>query len=213
MAATRAYRGVPADKRHAQRRSALIEAAIDGLEVDGLSGVSVRSVCARARLTPRYFYQSFADLDHLLLAAVDSVTDEVAAQAFAAMTAAGDAVEAQVRAAIDAGYGVVATDRGKANVLLVASTGDGLLRERRNKLVTDYADLVIDGLPLLNSLGLAERRRARAVALFLIGGSCDVIEAVLAKRLRLSRAALVDQLTSMWLGALSASLPGARLER
>jgi AcrR family transcriptional regulator len=208
VVATRAYRGVPADERHAQRRAALIEAALDCLQTEGLSGTSVRAICARARLTPRYFYESFADLDQLLLATVDSVTDEVAAQALTAMRAAGDDVAAQVRAAIDAGYGVVAVDARKASVLLVAAAGDGQLRERRNTLVTEYADLVIDGLPLLSALGLAERRRARAVALFLIGGSCDVIEAVLAGRLRMSRTRLVDQLTTMWLGALAASLPG-----
>ena len=53
---------------------------------------------------------------------------------------------------------------------------------------------------------------ARATALFLMGGSADVIEAVLAGRLRFSRTALVDHLTSMWLGALgivaSADRPG-----
>lgn len=209
MPATRAYGGLPADARHARRRAALIDAALDCLHADGLAGTSVRAICARSRLTPRYFYESFADLDQLLLAAVDAVTDEVAAAAMAALTAApSEDVAAQVHAAIDAGYGIVAVDARKASVLLVAAAGDGQLRERRNKLVTDYADLVIDGLPLLSSLGLRERRRARAVALFLIGGSCDVIEAVLAGRLRLSRARLVDQLTTMWLGALAASLPG-----
>ena len=107
----------------------------------------------------------------------------------AALTAAPEDLTAQVRAAIDAGYGVVAVDPRKATVLLVAAAGDGPLRERRNKLVTEYADLVIDGLPLLAALGRAERRRAQAVALFLIGGSCDVIEAVLAGRVRMSRGA------------------------
>ena len=55
---------------------ALVETALDCLHVDGLAGISVRAICARARLTPRYFYESFADLDELLVATVDSVTDE-----------------------------------------------------------------------------------------------------------------------------------------
>jgi hypothetical protein len=69
--------------------------------------------------------------------------------------------------------------------------------------VTEFADLVIDGLPVLHGLGLTERRQARATALFLMGGAITVIEAVLAGRLRMSRPRLVDQLTTMWLGALS----------
>ncbi|MDT4904791.1 MAG: hypothetical protein QOF92_1456 [Pseudonocardiales bacterium] len=208
MVSTRAYRGVPADERRELRRSALIETVLDCLRDDGLGGVSVRSVCARSRLTPRYFYENFDDLDQLLVAAVDSVVDEVASASLAAMAAAGDETATQVRAAIDAGYGVVVTDPRKANALLVAAAGHGPLRERRHRVVTDYADLIIDNLPALNTLGLSERRRARATALFLMGGSAEVIEAALSGRLRMSRARLVDHLTTMWLGALGAGLGG-----
>ena len=210
MTVSRAYRGVPADERRAQRRSALIETALDCLHADGIAGVSVRSVCARARLTPRYFYESFADLDRLLLASVDAVVDEVAQRALEALAAAPPEVAAQVRAAIDAGYGVVATDPRKANALLVAASGHGPLRERRHKLVTDYADLIIDGLPLLNGLSIQGRRAARAMALFVMGGSADVIEAVLSGRLRMSRTQLVDQLTAMWLHVLTDVEPAGR---
>jgi AcrR family transcriptional regulator len=203
VAVTRAYRGIPADERRAARRHTLIETALDCLHTDGLAGVSVRSVCARARLTPRYFYENFDDLDQLLVASVDSVVDEVAARSLAALAAAPDVLAAQVRAAIDAGYGVVAADARKASAMLVAASGHGPLRERRQKLVTDYADLIIDGFPVLSGLGLPERRRARAMALFLMGGAADVIEAVLSGRLRMSRTRLVDQLTTMWLAVLT----------
>jgi AcrR family transcriptional regulator len=193
---------VPADQRRAERRQLLVEAALDCLHDDGLAGISVRSVCGRASLTPRYFYESFDALDDLLLAAVDAVVDEVADRSLAALAGAPPVLQVQVRAAIDAGYAVVATDARKASALLVAASGHGPLRERRHKLVTDYADLIIDGLPLLNALGLSQRRTARAMALFVMGGAVDVIEAVLSGRLRLSRTQLVDQLTAMWLSVL-----------
>jgi hypothetical protein len=41
------------------------------------------------------------------------------------------------------------------------------------------------------------------MALFVMGGAADVIEAVLSGRLRLSRTQVVDQLTTMWLAVLS----------
>jgi AcrR family transcriptional regulator len=207
MTLSRAYRGVPADERRAQRRQALIETALDCLHADGVAAISVRSVCTRARLTPRYFYESFDDLDQLLLAAVDAVVDEVAERALAALAGAGPELPNQVRAAIDAGYGVVVADRRKASALLVAAAGHGPLRERRHKLVTDYADLIMDGLPLLNGVGLPERRTARAMALFVMAGAAEVIEAVLTGRLRMSRKQLVDQLTAMWLSVLTAVQP------
>ena len=202
MASTRPYRGVSAEERRDERRRVLLETALDCLLDEGLAGVSVRSVCARARLTPRYFYENFADLDGLLSAAVSSVTDEVATEAVAAARRAPPTTEAQVRAAIDAGYGVVAADPRKANAMLVAGTGHGPLREHRQALVTSFADLIIDTISVLSSLGLAQRRRARATALFVMGGSADVIDAVLSGRLRMSRATLVDELTALWLGSL-----------
>lgn len=209
MASSRPYRGVSADERRDQRRRLLLETALDCLHDEGLAGVRVRSVCARARLTPRYFYESFADLDALLSAAVSAVSDEVAERAVAAARRAAATPEAQVRAAIGAGYGVVAADPRKATAMLVAGSGYGPLREHRHALVTGFADLIIDSISVLSSLGLAERRRARATALFVMGGSADVIEAVLSGRLRMSRATLVNELTALWLGALGALTPAA----
>jgi AcrR family transcriptional regulator len=195
---------VSADERRSERRRALIETALDCLHTDGIAGVSVRSVCARARLTPRYFYESFDSLDELLLAAVDSVIDEVAQCALSALAAASAEPATQVRAAIDAGYGVVATDPRKASAILVAAAGHGPLRKRRHALVTEYADLIMNNLSVLNGVALPARRTARAMALFVMGGAAEVIEAVLSGRLRLSRQDLVDQLTTMWLGVLGA---------
>jgi AcrR family transcriptional regulator len=173
------------------------------LHEDGLSGVSVRSICARARLTPRYFYESFADLDELLETIVDSVAAEVADHALAAIAAAPPELAAQVRATIDAGYGVVATDPRKATALLVAAAGHGRLAERRQGIVVRYAQLALANLPALGEL--PDRGAATATALFLMGGSGELIGAVLSGRLRLSRVRLVDQLTALWVGALSPS--------
>jgi AcrR family transcriptional regulator len=54
--ATRPYRGVPADDRRAGRRARLLSAGLELLGSEGYSGTTVRGVCGRARLTPRYFY-------------------------------------------------------------------------------------------------------------------------------------------------------------
>lgn len=198
---TRPYRGVPHEDRIAERRETLIATGLDCLHEDGLSGVSVRSICTRARLSPRYFYESFTDLDALLLAVIDSVAAEVAATAVAAIRATGAALADQVRAAVDAGYGVVATDRRKATALLVAAAGHGPLAERRQQIVIDYAELALANLTPLGSL--RDRKQATATALFLMGGAGELIAAVLSGRLRLSRAAVVDQLATLWLAVLS----------
>lgn len=212
MNASRAYRGLNLDERVEQRRMQLLETGLDCLHADGLSGVSVRSICGRARLTPRYFYESFASLDDLLVAVVDLVAAEVASATLAAIAAARDAgtheqfhdrSDGQVRAAIDAGYAVVADDPRKATALLVAGAGHGPLRDRRHKIVIDYAELAMANLPRLGAISLTDRARARATALFVMGGAAELIEAVLSGALRLSRAQVVDLLTDMWMSVLT----------
>jgi AcrR family transcriptional regulator len=200
----RSYRGVAQPERVAARRDALIEAGLDSLHDDGLSCASVRSICARARLTPRYFYENFADLDELLVAVVDAVAAEVATAALAAMADASPDLPAQVRALVDAGYGVVAQDRRKATALLVAAAGHGPLVDRRQRIVLDYVDLALAHLPALGAFG--DRRAARATALFLMGGSVELIGAVLSGTLRLSRQRVVDRLSALWVAALEAQV-------
>src|SRR5258705_353216 len=62
-APARRYAGASADERRDERRARLLAAGLDALGTDGHRATTVRGVCARARLTPRYFYESFDDLD------------------------------------------------------------------------------------------------------------------------------------------------------
>jgi AcrR family transcriptional regulator len=192
------YRGVPAHVRREQRRQLLIDTALSCLYEDGLAGISVRSVCGRSRLTPRYFYESFADLDALLVAVVDTIADEIVARGIAAIAAASGP-EQMVRGAIDAGYGVVDEDRRKAVALLICAAGHGPLRQRRHALVERFAEVVIEALPFVG----ATPRSPQALALFLLGGAFEMIEATLSGALPLARDELVDQLTALWLAALA----------
>lgn len=198
------YRGVPAPERQAQRRAALMASALDVLHEDGLAGVSVRSVCARAQLTPRYFYENFADLGTLLEAVVDAIADEVVAVTTAAVAGADD-LEGKVRAAIDAGYGVVADDRRKATAVLICAAGSEALRVRRHDLLVRFAEVVLTALPLADADSAAARAEARPLALFLMGGAAEVIEAVLSGALPLSREQVVARLSRWWLAASAAA--------
>ncbi|HET6290833.1 MAG TPA: TetR family transcriptional regulator, partial [Amycolatopsis sp.] len=66
MTASRRYSGKTADERRAERRLALLGAALDIWQEQGWAAVTMRGVCARANLTDRYFYESFANRDVLL---------------------------------------------------------------------------------------------------------------------------------------------------
>src|SRR5438034_2398782 len=100
MAATRVYGGVSADERVEARRRRLMDAGLELIGTEGWSGTSVRAVCREAALTPRFFYESFADLDALAVAVFDDISVQATAAILEAVTDAPAEPAAQARAAI-----------------------------------------------------------------------------------------------------------------
>src|SRR5438067_12145296 len=87
---SRPYRGVPQDERRAQRRSQLIAAAIAVYGERGYRQATVKAVCDAAGLTERYFYESFANSEELLIASYEAVTYAVLDEMLAAAQQAGE---------------------------------------------------------------------------------------------------------------------------
>ena len=64
----RAYGGVSAEQRSAQRREKFLQAGLKVFGGQGFRAGTVRVLCKEAGLTDRYFYESFADTEALLKA-------------------------------------------------------------------------------------------------------------------------------------------------
>src|SRR5881628_3068614 len=73
-ARARNYAGLSADERRLARRERLIEGAIRAYGEFGYRNTTVKAVCEAAGLTERYFYESFANSEELLIASYDAVT-------------------------------------------------------------------------------------------------------------------------------------------
>jgi AcrR family transcriptional regulator len=71
---TRQYGGHSAEERRLARRERLIEAAIRVYGEVGYRNATVKAVCEAAELTERYFYESFAGSEALLIASLDTVS-------------------------------------------------------------------------------------------------------------------------------------------
>jgi AcrR family transcriptional regulator len=142
---SRTYGGVTADRRRADRRTALLEAALDLLGTEGLRATSLRAVCARAGLNPRYFYENFTDLDALLTEVYDRIVTEIT-DAVARGVAAAPATDLRttVRSAAMEALAVVTTDPRKARVALIEAPASPVLRTRQRAALRHNALLVID---------------------------------------------------------------------
>lgn len=118
----RLYRGVPLGARRAQRREALIAAAIEVYGARGYRSATVKAICEAAGLTERYFYESFENGEALLVAAFRAVTR----QTLADIEEAGAALEAphdRMGAVLRAYFSVLKESPRGARVFLVEIVG------------------------------------------------------------------------------------------
>jgi AcrR family transcriptional regulator len=210
--ATGRYGGIEASERRATRRAQLIEAALDLLGTDGWQATTVRAICARARLTPRYFYESFPDRDALLLAVFDEVAQEGAAAVLEAVaTAEGDS-RSKSRAAIAAFVELVTDDPRKARVLFVEAMGSEALARRRVQTLRTFSQLVADQARDFYAMPDARSSLVDTTAFMLVGGLAEALLAWLGGTLRSTREELIEDCTDLFVatGETAVTLVRAR---
>src|SRR3712207_1431081 len=105
----------------------LLDAALDLLGTEGSSATTVRAVCAAAQLNPRYFYESFDDLDALLVAVYDRLGAELAVAVGKAVADAPADPESQVRAMVSSTVTFVDDDRRRGRILYREALGNEAL--------------------------------------------------------------------------------------
>lgn len=141
------WRGTTADERAAERRSRLLDAAFELLATEGAPGVTVRAVVRVSGLSPRFFYESFADRDTLLLTLWDEQYADVVAHVMGAVGASlredragrdsrdGDAPDfaAGLRAALIATADWFEERPARAAVMLHQTLAEPLLREHAQR--------------------------------------------------------------------------------
>lgn len=115
------YQGVPLEQRRALRRAALIRAAIAVYGERGYRAATVKSVCAAAGLTERYFYESFANSESLLVASYETVIDAMLGEM---RVAAGRApTDGRATAVLRSYYAMLRREPEAARVFLVEIAG------------------------------------------------------------------------------------------
>lgn len=139
---TRSYAGKTAGERVAARRARLIDATIGMLATEGEARTTMTAVCAEAGLTERYFYESFGSRDEVLVAALDSVSEELARTALDAIAASSGEPSDRVRATIGAVVDLVVAAPDKMRVAVIESNANASMRARRHELLGSFAALV-----------------------------------------------------------------------
>lgn len=188
----RSYGGKTATERSAERRARLVQATIDVLSSSGEANATMTAVCATAGLTERYFYESFASLDDALLAALDSVCEEILSLATEVIAQTPGSPEARVHAVMEALVGLLSTAPDKIRVAVIHSSANPRLRARRNELLTRFADFVAREAAELYGESAWPAARARIHGLVYIAGFSELVASWLNGDVELSSAELVE---------------------
>lgn len=117
------YGGASGDERRARRREQLLAAGLEVFGTVGYAASTVKSICAEAELTERYFYESFRDQEELLRAVFERLIEESTNAALSAADAAPPTTEARARAGLTAWFHDVADDRRRARVMQFEAVG------------------------------------------------------------------------------------------
>jgi AcrR family transcriptional regulator len=189
-------------ERAARRKERLIEVGFELMGELGAGGTTVREVCSRSRLNPRYFYESFAELDELLVAVFDKVMSETIALSLAAVAAAPADREAKVRAAVETGIRHLTADPRRILVMYGDSAGSRGLTRRRMQAISDAAAIMTAQAVAFYGLPNGDRF-SRSSGQFLAGGLGQLLLAWQDGTLAISVDELIDDATALINGSAS----------
>jgi AcrR family transcriptional regulator len=196
----RSYGGASAEERVAERRARLMEAGLELLGTAGLHGITVRGVIEQARLTPRYFYESFPDLDSLIVEVYDAVVAEVRDASVAALLEAPKDTRARVHAVITTIVNHFGDDPRKGRLVLAEAMASPALMRRRLDTSHMFADLMSG-----RAVGHEASPELTLAARFIVGGFAEALNAWLHDGLETDRRDLVDGCTMLFMATLEAA--------
>ncbi|WP_216205015.1 TetR/AcrR family transcriptional regulator [Amycolatopsis aidingensis] len=184
--AARTWGGTTLSDRRAARREQLLEAGLELLGTGGSPAVSVRAVCRRAKLTERYFYESFTDREELVLAVYERVAAEAHEVLVRSVSDAPRSATERAEAAVTAFVQLMLDDPRKGRVLLLSPMTDPTLSRRGVELLPAFAALIREQLP-----GKADELDREMTAIGLVGALANLFIAHLDGSLDASRDRLV----------------------
>ncbi len=140
---SRVYRGASAEDRRQQRHERLLEAAFESFARHGIARTTMRDICAVARLTDRYFYESFRNTEDAFEAVYQWQKGQLMARLTGAMQDAPRSLMELARAGLRAFYEFMKEDPRRAQVLLIdAFSANQQTLAKSRAAMGQYATLV-----------------------------------------------------------------------
>ncbi|GAA0964467.1 TetR/AcrR family transcriptional regulator [Actinocorallia libanotica] len=192
---TRPYRGRTAEERRAERRGRLLAAGLELWGDHGWAAVTMRGVCAHAGLNDRYFYESFADVEELLLAVYDKALHDLLGYVERAVAPTA-APRERIRAGMAVFVRAMASDARRARIGLAEPAGSPALEQRRRDTYRLFAGLARDWLRP------GDEEACTVAVLFALGGAGELVVNWLGGTLALTPEELADRASELVLDVI-----------
>ncbi|WP_378734386.1 TetR/AcrR family transcriptional regulator [Nocardia brasiliensis] len=167
----RSYGGLSREQRVAQRRTRLIDAALELFGTQGYAATSIERLCAVANVSTRSFYEDMGSREALLIALVNRITSRAVERALEALAeTVGEPLSTRVVRGFGAYLAVTCQDHRSARVCYVEVVGvsqavEDWRREQRRLL----SSLIISEAERAVERGETKQRRFDLFAIAVIG--------------------------------------------
>lgn len=206
----RRYGGRSGAERSAERRTALLEAALRIVAGADWHALRIDALCREAGLSKRYFYEAFSSLDELSTALVEHLVGDLIAATLAGRDR-DRTPEGFVRATLEPFVAHLVEDPDRARVLFGSVPGDGAAVRHRDAALHRLTVAAI-GV----GLEVHEAQPGPGIevgASFLVGGTVQAVLDRLAHGGARDVDALVEDLGALWQAVVDTTFAGARSAR
>jgi len=198
----RPWRGVSAEQRVSERRERLLAAGLEVFTSRGYLAAKVRDVCAEARLTERYFYESFADKEALLRAVAEGIVADFVAAAAPSVALVGSDFDAAAGGAARAVIASLTDDPRRARILFIEIVGvSPALEDRRRVLIGALVDVVRGAAATAFGPWARTSVEVELIARAVVGAAQELLIAYVRDELPIDQEGLVANVKRLFLSA------------
>ena len=192
----RRWRGQEPEDRRAARRAQLIEAGLQIMGTEGAAAATMRATCREAALTERYFYESFANRDELLVAVLDEVVLGARDTILDALEAAPSEPSALIRHVVKAFTTYVFKDPRRGRIMFVESQAEPALWDRGRELMAEFTNPISASLELMYGGEATDSANSELNSVGLFGALAFIYQAHTPSS-KISRRRLVEHISLM----------------
>jgi len=204
MKAGRTYGGLSLEDRKNQRREQFLQAGLNVFGTTGFRSATVRSLCKEAQLTDRYFYESFGNLESLLIAVYEQCMSDLGTAIVTAITTEYQKsdVEAAIIVGLDA-YFLTLENPKIARICMVELEGiSPEINEFYSRYINGFSQMLIAltqrAFPELN----IDRQQQDIIGISFIGAMRQSATSWLMSGYATDRATIVSATSKIFLGII-----------